>query len=157
MHGRITLTALAIAALSATPAFAQDEHAGHTMPMAQPAPGTRNPNLPPDNEAAKDQLAKSPRHGEWVDIKMGSGPAIKTFVVYPERSTKAPVVIVIHEIFGMTDWVRGVADQIAKEGFIAIAPDFLSGRGPNGGGTESLGTQVGQEIGKITAADKNAL
>ena len=158
MQARITLAAIAIAALAVGPAFAQDEHAGHTMPAAQtPAPGTRNPNLPPDNEASKDQLAKSPRHGEWVDIKRESGPAIKSFVVYPERASKAPVVIVIHEIFGMTDWVRGVADQLAKEGFIAIAPDFLSGRGPNGGGSESLGAQLGQEIGKVTVADKTAL
>ena len=61
----------------------------------------------------------------------GAGPRrSRSFVVYPERKDKAPVVIVIHEIFGMTDWVRGVADQLAKEGFIAIAPDFLSGKGP---------------------------
>ncbi len=157
MHARITLAAIAIAALSAAPALAQDPHAGHMMePQAAPA-GQRNPNLPPDADAAKEQLAKSPRHGEWVDIKMANGPAIKSFVVYPERSTKAPVVIVIHEIFGMADWVRGVADQLAKEGFIAIAPDFLSGRGPNGGGTESLGSNVNQTIGTLTAADKNAV
>jgi carboxymethylenebutenolidase len=127
------------------------------MPTPQaPAPGVRNPNLPPDADAAKEQLAKSPRHGEWVDIKMAHPPAIRSFVVYPERSTKAPVVIVIHEIFGMADWVRGVADQLAKDGFIAIAPDLLSGKGPNGGGTESLGDQVGQTIRTLTPADLNA-
>ena len=158
MHPRLTFAAMAIASLLVAPAAAQDPHAGHTMPAAQtPAPGTRDPNLPPDGAAAKDQLAKSPRHGEWVDIAMPKGPAIKSFVVYPERSSKAAVVIVIHDIGGMGDWARAVGDQLAKEGFIAIVPDFLSGRGPDGGGTESLGDKVGQTIGTLTAADKNAL
>ena len=61
---------------------------------------------------------------------------IRTWVVYPERKEKAGVVIVIHEIFGLTDWIRGVADQLAADGFIAVAPDLLSGRGPGGGGTD---------------------
>lgn len=64
---------------------------------------------------------------------------VSTWVTYPERAGPAPVVLVIHEIFGLTDWVRGVADQLAAEGFIAVAPDLLSGMGPNDGGTESLG------------------
>jgi carboxymethylenebutenolidase len=113
----------------------------------------RNPNLPPDNNAAKAQIDSSPRHGEWVDVKQASGPALKTWVVYPQVSTKAPVVLVIHEIFGMQDWVRGVADQLAREGFIAVAPDLLSGMGPNGGGTDSLGDKVGETIRKLTPAD----
>lgn len=150
------LAALAIAAVCATPAFAQDHdtHAGHAMDAAQgAAAGPRNPNLPPDADAAKAQLEKSSRHQEWVDIKMANGPAIKSFVVYPERRDKAPVVIVIHEIFGMADWVRGVADQLAKEGFIAVAPDLLSGKGPNGGGTDALGDKVGETIRTLTPAD----
>jgi len=126
------------------------------MPGQSPAPGTRNPNLPPDDAGAKDQLSKSPRHGEWVDIKMANGPAINSFVVYPERSTKAPVVMVIHDIFGMGDWARAVGDQLAKEGFIAIVSDFLSGKGPNGGGTSSLGDQVGQTIRTLTPDELNA-
>ena len=76
---------------------------------------------------AKERLNKSPRHGEWVDIKSGER-TIKAFVVYPERKEKTPVVIVIHEIFGLTDWVRGVCDQLAENGIIAIAPDLLSGQ-----------------------------
>src|SRR5882724_1676965 len=76
---------------------------------------------------AKARLEKSPRHGEWVDIKSGER-TIKAFVVYPERKEKTPVVIVIHEIFGLTDWVRGVCDQLAENGVIAIAPDLLSGQ-----------------------------
>ncbi len=77
-------------------------------------------------------LEQSPRHGEWVTVKAGDRN-VSAFVVYPESKKKAPVVIVIHEIFGMTDWVRTVADKLAANGYIAIAPDLLSGFGPNGG------------------------
>ncbi|MFN2621587.1 MAG: dienelactone hydrolase family protein [Chthoniobacterales bacterium] len=76
---------------------------------------------------AKARLEKSSRHGEWVDFKSGER-TIKAFLVYPERKDKAPVVLVIHEIFGLTDWVRGVCDQLAENGVIAIAPDLLSGQ-----------------------------
>jgi carboxymethylenebutenolidase len=76
---------------------------------------------------AKARLEKSSRHGEWVDFKSGER-TIKAFIVYPERKDKAPVVVVIHEIFGLTDWVRGVCDQLAESGVIAIAPDLLSGQ-----------------------------
>ncbi|MFL6514863.1 MAG: dienelactone hydrolase family protein [Chthoniobacterales bacterium] len=75
----------------------------------------------------KDRLNSSPRHGEWVDLKSGDR-TIKAFVVYPERNEKAPVVIVIHEIFGLTDWVRSMCDELAEAGVIAIAPDLLSGQ-----------------------------
>src|SRR5688572_18895566 len=93
--------------------------------------------IPPDAESATKALTDSPRHGEMIDIPAGDAK-INTFVAYPERKDKAPVVIVIHEIFGLTDWVRAVADQLAAEGFIAVAPDLLSGKGPNGGGTASF-------------------
>lgn len=76
---------------------------------------------------AKERLEKSSRHGEWAEFKSGDR-TIKAFVVYPERKEKAPVVLVIHEIFGLTDWVRGVCDQLAESGVIAIAPDLLSGQ-----------------------------
>jgi len=83
-------------------------------------------------EWAKQKLEKSPRHGEWVEIKHDNR-TVQAFVVYPESRQKAPVVIVIHEIFGLSDWARTVADELAANGYIAIAPDFLSGLGPNGG------------------------
>lgn len=103
----------------------------------QPAPTAA---LPPTEDTALDSLNTSPRHGEWVDVVLpGSDVPISTWVVYPERSDSAPVVLVIHEIYGLTDWIRGVADQFAAEGFIAVAPDLLSGMGPDGGGTASLG------------------
>jgi carboxymethylenebutenolidase len=76
---------------------------------------------------AKPRLNDSPRHGEWVEYRSGER-TLKAFVVYPERKEKAPVVVVIHEIFGLTDWVRGLCDQLAENGVIAIAPDMLSGQ-----------------------------
>ena len=75
----------------------------------------------------KERLNRSPRHGEWVDIKSGDR-TIKAFVVYPERKDKAPAVLVIQEIFGLTDWVRSMCDELAENGVIAIAPDFLNGQ-----------------------------
>jgi carboxymethylenebutenolidase len=81
----------------------------------------------PAQDWAKARLNNSPRHGEWVEIKSGDR-TIKAFVVYPERKGKAPVVLVIHEIFGLTDWVRDLCDQLAENGVIAIAPDLLSGQ-----------------------------
>lgn len=117
------------------------------------------PKIPADANGAMQALKASPRHGEWVHIALpadgnsAGAEAVKlhTWVVYPERKDKAPVVIVIHEIFGMTDWVRAVADQLAAEGFIAIAPDLLSGKGPDGGGTESFaGDSVRDAIRKLS-------
>jgi carboxymethylenebutenolidase len=82
--------------------------------------------LPPDATGALFRLGSSPRHGEWVTIHTGGGDSLRAWVVYPERSTKAPVVLVVHEIFGLSSWVRSVADQLAADGFIAIAPDLLT-------------------------------
>jgi len=81
---------------------------------------------------ARERVEKSPRHREWVTVKH-DGRSVETFVVYPESSHKRPVVLVIHEIFGMTDWVQDLADQLAEAGYIAVAPDLLSGMAPNGG------------------------
>jgi carboxymethylenebutenolidase len=86
---------------------------------------------------AKQALQNSPRHREWVTVKH-DGRSVETFVAYPESKDKTPVVVVIHEIFGMTDWVQDLSDQIAAAGYIAVAPDLLSGMGPNGGRSDSL-------------------
>jgi carboxymethylenebutenolidase len=86
---------------------------------------------------ARAQLGKSSRHQEWVTVKH-DGRSLETFVVYPESKDKKPVVLVIHEIFGMTDWVQDLADQVAAAGYIAVAPDLLSGMGPNGGRSSSF-------------------
>ncbi len=108
-------------------------------------------------EWAKPRLDNSPRHLEWVEIDRGDR-TLNCFVAYPEVSEKAQTVIVIHEIFGLTDWVRGVCDQLAEAGYIAIAPDLLSGMGPDGGGTASLGGGDGvrQVIGKLPPAQITA-
>ncbi|MDH3206278.1 MAG: dienelactone hydrolase family protein [Gemmatimonadota bacterium] len=97
------------------------------------------PTPPPAEEGALAALNASPRHGEWVDIPLpGSTTPVRTWAVYPERADDAPVVIVTMEIYGLTDWIRSVADQFAAEGFIALAPDLLSGMGPGGGGTAAM-------------------
>ena len=98
--------------------------------------------IPPGEAGAKAALEKSPRHHEWVSIGVpGSDTKLSTFIAYPERKDKAPVVIVIHEVYGLTDWIRAVADQVAGDGFIAIAPDLLSGKGPGGGGTDAFASR----------------
>ena len=93
--------------------------------------------LPPTEDDAAARLNSSPRHGEFrtVDVR---GTPVRVWVVYPERKDKAPVVLVIHEIFGLTDWIRAVTDQLAAEGFLAVAPDLLSGKGPHGGGSDDF-------------------
>src|SRR5262245_64218762 len=75
----------------------------------------------------KERLNSSPRHGEWVDMKSGAR-TIKAFVVYPERKDKAPAVLVVTEIFGLTDWVRSLCDELAENGVIAVAPDLYVGQ-----------------------------
>ncbi len=115
---------------------------------------------PPGDSAAAEAIKSSPRHGEWIEVALPKSapdaPEVKlrTWVVYPERADKAPVAIVIHEIFGLTEWVRAVADDLAAQGFIAVAPDLLSGLGPNGGGTDSFqGDGAREAIRKLTPAD----
>ena len=123
------------------------------------------PAAPPDpmvnQEWAKQRLAKSPRHQEWVKVKNGTRE-VNSFVVYPENKNKATAVVVIHEIFGLSDWIQSLTDQLAEAGYVAIAPDLLSGMGPNGGGTSSLDRQaVGRAIRDLPAdqvtADLNAV
>ncbi len=86
---------------------------------------------------AKARLEASPRHREYVALKHGSR-TVQAFVVYPEVKDKAPVVILIHEIFGLSDWAKEMADELAAEGFIVVAPDLLSGFGPGGGGSSEF-------------------
>jgi carboxymethylenebutenolidase len=126
--------------------FAQDMNAHHHLTNAT------NVNEEAIQDWAKQKLAKSPRHSEWVKVKNGTRE-VNSFVVYPESNKKATAVVVIHEIFGMSDWVQQLSDELAEAGYIAIAPDLLSGMGPNGGGTSSLeGTAVRQAIGALPAA-----
>jgi len=123
MRGNIAVASILVAflAVSAAPAAS--------------GPGTVS--VPPGESGAKAALESSPRHHEWVEIAIpGRETTLTAFVAYPERKENGPVVIVIHEIYGLTDWIRAVADRLAGEGFLAIAPDLLSGRGPGRGGTD---------------------
>lgn len=107
-----------------------------------PAASAAVSSLPAGEDDAKAALEKSPRHGEWADVKVpGSETRVRSYVVYPERKDKAPVVVVIHEVFGLSDWIRALADRLAADGFIAVAPDLLSGLGPGGGGTDSVASR----------------
>lgn len=105
-----------------------------------------------DADSIKDELENSPRHGEWVKISSGDDREINAFIVFPEVKEPATSIIVIHEIFGLTDWIRLVADRLAADGFVAICPDLLSGMGPDGGGTESFesGDDVRRTIHNLT-------
>src|SRR5260370_9065204 len=91
----------------------------------------------PAQDRATARLEKSPRHQEWVKVKHGSRE-VSCFIVYPEVKDKATAVLVIHEIFGLSEWVRGVADQLAEPGYIPVPPDLLSGAAPSGGGTRQF-------------------
>src|SRR5664279_1742919 len=98
----------------------------------------------------KANLEKSPRHQEWVKIQYGSRE-VNCFVVYPEVKDKATTIVLIHEIFGLTDWAREMADELAAEGYIVFAPDLLYGSATNGGGTEEL-IKSGGNVGKAIQA-----
>jgi carboxymethylenebutenolidase len=141
-------TIAAAVILAAGPAAAQtatpDAHAGHAAPASAAQASekrTGNEPLPAGEDDAKAALEASSRHGEWVDVPTTGGTPLRAWIVYPERKDKAGVVIVIQEIFGLTDWIRAVADQLARDGFIAIAPDLLTGRGPNNGNTDAFASR----------------
>lgn len=151
---RITLLVFSLIVFSSC---ASAQHMNSNQPMGHHTESAATPDSSGNSEVsqdwAKQRLAKSPRHQEWVKIKYK--PAGKTterevsaFVVYPEVKTKATAVIVIHEIFGMSDWVQSLTDQLAEAGYVAIAPDLLSGMGPNGGGTDAIRAQASDAVGK---------
>jgi carboxymethylenebutenolidase len=104
-----------------------DEHAGHDMSaMAPNASVQQMPGIPASGAGAVDRIQKSPRHAEWVAIKVNATDSVMAWVVYPERKDKAPAVIAIHENTGINTWTRNVADQLAADGFIGIAPDLTT-------------------------------
>jgi carboxymethylenebutenolidase len=111
-------------------------------------------------EWAQAQLKKSSRHREWVTVKH-DGRSVETFVVYPETKDKRPVVLIIHEIFGLSDWAQELADEVAAAGYVAVAPDLLSGMAPNGGRTSDFpGDKVTEAVSHLSpdqvTADLNA-
>jgi carboxymethylenebutenolidase len=109
---------------------------------------------------AQAKLKKSSRHREWVTVKHGSR-SVETFIVYPESKDQKPVVLIIHEIFGLSDWAQELADEVAEAGYVAVAPDLLSGMAPNGGRTSDFpGDKVTEAVSHLNpdqvTADLNA-
>ena len=96
----------------------------------------------PTTNPPASRLETTPRHDEWVDAG-----GVRTYVVYPEVSRLSPAILVIHENRGLTDWVRTVADRLAENGYIALAPDLL-------GDTKSFATEdaAREAIGKLDRA-----
>jgi carboxymethylenebutenolidase len=148
-------------------ASATDDHMSHMSPADRIAPATARssganlqqgtPGLPPSALTAEARIAASPRHAEWVKIawEPGSTDSLMAWIVYPSTSRKAPVVVVVHEIFGLSTWVRGVADQVAADGFIAIAPDFLS-RVRGGPSADELKSDTAVKLIRgVNAAERN--
>jgi carboxymethylenebutenolidase len=133
-RGLLAISVIAMGAAACHRAPSVDEHTAHMSASDAQAPSATqssqgNLALPPSNNAAKARLEASPRHGEWVKIawEPGSSDSLMAWIVYPSTSNaKTPVVVVVHEIFGLSTWIRGVADQVAADGYIAIAPDLLS-------------------------------
>jgi len=151
---------------SPRPAPLPDDHAAHmsAADLAAPVHGIAmsqqdRPELPPSSNSAPARLAASPRHGEWVRfaVESGSSDSVMAWVVYPKTSGKAPVVVVVHEIFGLSTWIRGVADQVAAEGFIAIAPDFLTRVRGGPTSVELTGDSARKLIGQINPAERNKI
>ena len=104
-----------------------DDHAAHPAPVVAAAVQPAAEDLPAGASGVTSRLTMSTRHAEWAMVRVGNDDSVRVWVVYPERRTNVPVVIVVHEIFGLSTWIRGVADQLAADGFIAVAPDFLTG------------------------------
>jgi carboxymethylenebutenolidase len=126
---RLLMLALPLAACARAATVESDDHAAHPAPSPA-TPAAAQPSsvrLPAGGADVTARLAESTRHAEWAMVRVGNDDSVRVWIVYPERSTRAPVVIVVHEIFGLSTWIRGVADQLAADGFIAVAPDFLTG------------------------------
>ena len=115
--------------------------------------GLAVPRLAYAQDWAKARLDASPRHHEYVTLKHDNR-TLQAFVVYPEVHNKASVVILIHEIFGLSDWAKEMADELAAKGYIVIAPDLLSGHGPNNGGSAEIPSQE-DRIKAVSALDPN--
>ena len=133
MTGRIVARAVTIVAAITVAGCAgrntpSDDHSNHSAePVGSANAGVaQRTTLPPSAAGAGARVSSTPRRNEWAMIRTGPSDSVAAWIVYPQRTTKAPVVIVIHEIFGLSAWVRGVADQLAADGFIAIAPDLLT-------------------------------
>lgn len=145
---------------------ATDDHLSHMSAADMVAPRTvtaretdqGTPGLPPSANTAAARLAATPRHAEWLKIAWapGSRDSLMAWIVYPSTTrAKTPVVVVVHEIFGLSTWVRGVADQVAADGFIAIAPDLLSRVRGGPSANELSGDSARKLISGVDIAERN--
>ncbi len=163
LQSTLVLAALASACTiqSRPPRMSVDEHVSHMSAADMQAPvlsaragaSLYDESLPPSNNAAPARLAASPRHSEWVKVawEPGSRDSLMAWIVYPKTSNaRTPVVVVVHEIFGLSTWVRGVADQVAAEGFIAIAPDLFS-RARGGPSAEELKSDSATKLPRLVS------
>ncbi len=161
----LVLAACTLQQVSRTSAVSSDDHMSHMRAADLVAPASPSSDMqqqgtagiPASNSTAAARLAASPRHGEWVKFayEPGSSDSLMAWVVYPVSREKAPVVVVVHEIFGLATWVRGVADQVAADGFIAIAPDFLSRVRGGPSNVELTGDSARRLIAGVNAAERN--
>jgi carboxymethylenebutenolidase len=170
MRRILALTSLLLAACTlqrtSFSSAASDDHVAHMSAADMVAPATDRsshdgqqgtPGLPASNRTAQARLSASPRHGEWVKVAYAPGApdSLMAWIVYPSSREKAPVVVVVHEIFGLSTWVRAVADQVAAEGFIAIAPDFLSRVRGGPTSVELAADSARRLIAGVDAAERN--
>ena len=154
------------ASLAASPAFSQQPPGGARQggqPVCGQGPlppgggglGGKNPCLVSNIFVAPGTVGRTTLRRQWVNIPVG-GVNVRTWIEYPQGEAPAPVVLVMHHAQGLDDWIRSVADQLALEGFIAVAPDLYSGFGPAGGGTDSFrfpDEAMRATAGKLTPAE----
>lgn len=158
--------AATVAVMSHRPASAAaDDHMAHmsagdlAAPAVNASAAQDRPGLPASNNGATARLNASPRHGEWVKLawEPGSKDSLMAWIVYPKTSNaRTPVVVVVQEIFGLASWVRGVADQAAADGFIAIAPDLYSKARGGPSTFEMSGDSARRYNNSVTYAERNA-
>jgi carboxymethylenebutenolidase len=158
MRTHVRLAALlalaATAACGSSGASAAMNESGPSSAASASSTTARQVSLPAGAAEAGARLDASPRHGEYVMVSAGGADSVRAWVVYPERRDKAPVVVVVHEIFGLSTWIRAVADQLAADGFIAIAPDFLTGMNvPNGPDGAPIADSARAAIQRVNQAD----
>jgi carboxymethylenebutenolidase len=167
--GRSVIAAAALATIAAAgvdladaqPAEGASSGAAPPEPAeGGPPPGAfgKRPDLPASVWNASSTVARTMHQSEWVEIPIGDGVELRTWVEYPDGNAPAPVIIVLQYEGGLDDWVRAIADQLASEGFIAVAPDLFSGLGPGGGGTDSFRTQdEAMRVGRDTLTPDEAI
>lgn len=71
--------------------------------------------------------AAAPLAGRMISYPSGS-EKVGAYVSLPAGTGRKPAVIVIQEWWGLNDWIKGKADEFAKKGYVALAPDLYRGK-----------------------------